>query len=64
MESQVAATKKSLDGFVDVRDPYSGALLFRYDDRRKLVQIRRRGKTVLVDLTRYAMDRKYVKRAG
>ena len=40
-------------GFIDVRDPHDGSLLFRYDPQRRLVEIRKRGVVRLVDLARF-----------
>lgn len=45
--------ERGASAFVDVRDDRSGKLLFRYDAKRKLVEIVRRGERVLVDLTEY-----------
>ena len=39
--------------WVDVRDEAAGWLLFRYDPRRQLVEIKQRGRKVIVDLTAY-----------
>ena len=41
--------------WVEVREPGTGWLLFRYDPTRRVVEIRRRGsdRTHLIDLTRY-----------
>lgn len=39
--------------FVDVREPHTGKLLFRYDGDRQLVEIQRRGEKTLVDLTEF-----------
>jgi hypothetical protein len=36
--------------WVDVREEATGWLLFRYDPRRQLVEIKQRGRKVLVDL--------------
>lgn len=41
----------TIQRFVDVRDPHDGALLFRYDPQRRLVEIRKRKIVRLVDLT-------------
>lgn len=41
----------AIQGFVDVRDPHDGTLLFRYDPRRRLVEIRKRKVLRLIDLT-------------
>jgi hypothetical protein len=37
--------------WVDVREEATGWLLFRYDPRRQLVEIKQRGRKVLVDLS-------------
>ena len=39
--------------WVDVREEATGWLLFRYDPRRQLVEIKQRGRKVLVDLTEF-----------
>jgi hypothetical protein len=39
--------------WVDVREEATGWLLFRYDPRRQLVEIKQRGRKVLVDLTAF-----------
>lgn len=39
--------------WVDVREEATGWLLFRYDPRRQLVEIKQRGRKVIVDLTAY-----------
>ena len=38
-------------GFVDVREPHTNKLLFRYDPTRALVEVQRRGVKTVVDLT-------------
>jgi len=40
-------------GFVDVRDPLTGKLLFRYDARRSLVEVKQGKAPVIVDLGEY-----------
>ena len=39
--------------WVDVREEATGWLLFRYDPRRQLVEIKQRGRKTVVDLTAY-----------
>ena len=39
--------------FVDVREPHTGKMLFRFDAERDLIEIQRRQKVTLVDLTQY-----------
>lgn len=39
--------------FVEVRNPHTGKLLFKYDPQRELIEIRERGEVTLVDLTQY-----------
>jgi hypothetical protein len=39
--------------FVDVREPHTNKLLFRYDPDRAIVEIQRRGEKTVVDLTQY-----------
>jgi len=40
-------------GYVDVREPGSGKLLFRFDPKRDIIEIQRRQVRTLVDLSRY-----------
>ena len=42
--------------FVEVREPHTGKLLFRYDASRQLVEIARRGVVTIVDLLCYNKD--------
>lgn len=42
-----------VDTFVDVRDPHTGKLLFRYDPKRQLVEVVQRGVRTLIDLSAY-----------
>ncbi|MDH5507302.1 MAG: hypothetical protein OEZ02_08785 [Anaerolineae bacterium] len=44
---------QSRPGFVDVRDPLTGKLLFRYDARRSLVDVKQGKAPVIVDLGEY-----------
>jgi hypothetical protein len=37
-------------GFIPVREPGTGWLLFLYDPERKLIEVQRRGQKTLVDL--------------
>lgn len=39
--------------FVDVREPHTGKLLFRYDPERDIVEIQHRNVKTVVDLTQY-----------
>jgi hypothetical protein len=39
--------------FVEVREPHTGKLLFRYDASRQLVEIAQRGVVTVVDLLWY-----------
>ena len=39
--------------WVDVREEATGWLLFRYDPRRQLVEIKQRGRKTVIDLTAY-----------
>lgn len=39
--------------FIDVREPGTSWLLFRYDPERHLIEIQRRGVRTLIDLTQY-----------
>ena len=45
--------------WVDVREEATGRLLFRYDPRRQLVEIKQRGRKTIVDLTALAKDTAY-----
>jgi hypothetical protein len=49
--------------FVDVRDPYTKKLLFRYDPVRNLVEIQERKVRRIVDLCQYQSGLKSVKNA-
>lgn len=40
----------TLAGFVDVREPHTKRLLFRYDPARNLVEVQARGVKTVVDL--------------
>jgi len=44
--------------FVDVREPVTGKLLFRYDPERNLIEIQRRGVVTVVDLNYWEYSRK------
>lgn len=39
--------------FVDVRNPHTGKLLFRFDAERDLIEVQDRGVKTLVDLSEY-----------
>ncbi len=39
--------------FIEVREPGTGKLLFRFDPERDLIQIARRGVVTVVDLSQY-----------
>ncbi len=39
--------------YIDVREPHTGKLLFRYDPERRIIEIQSRGVKTTVDLTRY-----------
>jgi protein tyrosine phosphatase (PTP) superfamily phosphohydrolase (DUF442 family) len=39
--------------FVDVREPVTDKLLFRYDADRDIIEVQRRGVRTLVDLRQY-----------
>ena len=45
--------------WVDVREEATGWLLFRYDPRRQLVEIKQRGRKTIVDSTALAKDTAY-----
>lgn len=40
-------------GFIDVKEPHTGKMLFRFDPERNLVEIRRAKATLIVDLRPY-----------
>jgi hypothetical protein len=44
-----------LMSFVDIREPHTDKLLFRYDVDRNLIEIQRRGEKTLVDLSQYVL---------
>jgi len=53
LDKRNAELAMAAQGFIDVRDPHDGSLLFRYDPGRQLVEIRKRGVVRLVDLARF-----------
>ena len=42
-----------MSDFVDVREPQTEKLLFRYDPNRDIIEVQRRGIKTLVDLRQY-----------
>lgn len=40
-------------GFVDVREPHTEKLLFRFDPIRDIIEVQRRGVITVVDLTQF-----------
>lgn len=44
-------------GFVDVREPHTGKLLFKIHPRRWLIEIQTRGVKTIVDLEQYLSPR-------
>ena len=44
--------------FVDVREPGSGKLLFRFDLDRGIIQVQRRGVVTLIDLSEFRQSDK------
>lgn len=42
-----------MSDFVDVREPQTEKLLFRYDPNRDIIEVQRRGVKTLVDLRQY-----------
>ena len=40
-------------GFVDVREPHTEKLLFRFDPIRDIIEVQRRGVKTVVDLTQF-----------
>ena len=43
--------------FVDVREPHTGKLLFRYDAQRAIIEVQSRGVKTVVDLMLYNRDK-------
>lgn len=39
--------------WLDIREPGTNKLLLRYDPDRAIIEVRRRGRITLVDLTKY-----------
>jgi len=39
--------------YIDVREPHTSKLLFRYDPKRRIIEIQSRGVKTTVDLTQY-----------
>ncbi len=39
--------------WLDIREPGTNKLLLRYDPERAIIEVRRRGRTTLIDLTKY-----------
>lgn len=42
-----------MDVFREIREPLTNKLLFRFDPERDLVEVRRRGVPVIIDLAEY-----------
>lgn len=51
------ATSAALHGFVDVREPHTGKLLFRIHPKRWIIEIQTRGIKTVVDLEQYLCQR-------
>lgn len=51
-------------GWLDVREPVTGKLLFRYDPERNLIEIQRRGVVTVVDLNHWEYTHKMEERQG
>ena len=45
--------ENAVSDFVDVREPQTEKLLFRYDPDRDIIEVQRRGVKTVVDLTQY-----------
>lgn len=43
--------------WVEVREPHTGWLLFKYDPQRGIIQVQRRGIVTIVDLKEYEQER-------
>jgi hypothetical protein len=43
-------------GFVDVREPQTNKLLFRFDPQRAIIEVRRGAVKTVIDLTEYYAD--------
>jgi len=39
--------------FIDIREPHTNRLLFRYDPERDLIEIQVRGVITVIDLSKY-----------
>jgi len=39
--------------FTEVREPYTGKLLFRFDPERDLIEIQDRGQKTIIDLSQF-----------
>lgn len=55
--SAITCVTSASDGYIDVREPGSGHLLFRYNAGRDLIEIVRRGVRTVIDLAWYRSER-------
>lgn len=42
-----------MTGFIDILEPHTARLLFRFDPIRDIIEVQRRGVKTVVDLTKY-----------
>lgn len=52
-KDDIITPKQCGSGFVEVRNPHTGKLLFKYDPQRELIEIQERGAVTLIDLNKY-----------
>lgn len=50
--------KHHRQGFIPIREPGTGWLLFLYDPQRQIIEVQRRGQKTLVDLTQFQVGEK------
>jgi hypothetical protein len=53
LENATQAFAAMQRGFIDVRDPQTNKLLFRFDPRRAIIEVRRGAVKTVIDLTEY-----------
>lgn len=61
-----------MTGFIDVLEPHTAKLLFRFDPIRDIIEVQRRGVKTVVDLAKYRAPEErherqkevYIKQAG
>lgn len=49
-------TPENRRGFIPIREPGTGWLLFLYDPERQIVEVQRRGVKTVIDLSRLTLD--------